>query len=162
MPALCPLQLEAANNRWPTKLIFVPDAEHKQLFLRRPLRLLWKRTRLFFVCDLSSLPGESGQDGEGYLLKLDTKLLRTIKPLLVMSLTLLKILLGAVGLPPFVLPIPQGLCSSSYTAALVEHCSGQVEDVIKGMADSEDGDDPTDSFANVTLGMQELYDLLIR
>jgi len=74
-------------------------------------------------------------------------LLRTIKPLLVMSLTLLKILLGAVGLPPFVLPIPQGLCSSSYTAALVEHCSGQVEDAIKGMADSEDGDDPTDSFA---------------
>ena len=107
--------LEAAVNQVPNLFIFLPDtsdtssnlgglsgklASGMYKALNKGYSLFWKRTRMYPVCAYSLEVSE-----RFYVIELSTALMRTLLPLLSISIGLLKVLAAsATGIPPGLLP----------------------------------------------------------
>jgi len=171
-------QIEVNMNRIPRKMLFLPEPKisaGRGIFKKssaRIKRLLWHKTRLYFVCTLSHQPGESGKDRQGYELSFDTKLLRGLKPLIALSAIVMKAALGAAGIP--LPPLPPGVTSMMYVDALsefvCEELEGAAEDGLDAVREAAERD--TDKGTGTDTGLhsgavidgslQQVYEMLLR
>lgn len=123
--------------------------------------LLWKNTRLFFVCNVSYQLAKSGPEEAGYELSFDTDLLKRLKPVVALSVILAKAVLCAVGIPPLVLPFPEGLITNShYCDALSDFASGKLQDKLEDNLDALK--DATSEVAFVESALEDVYAMLLR
>ena len=159
-------------NHFPRKMLFLPEpkiSSGRSLFRRSCSRvkgLLWTKTRLHFVYSLSQQPALSGQDGQGYLLSLDTPLLRGLKPVLALSAIVLKAALSAYGVP---LPLPDGVSQMMYadavSAFVCEQLQGAAESALDRLSDAAAaavGDQPSRGSAVTDGSLQQVYEMLLR
>lgn len=157
-------------NRIPHKMLFLPEPKAVSgmgLFKRscaRIKKLMWHKTRLFFVCSVSHRPRQSGDDGKGYAVSFDTALLRGLKPLLAISAIVLKVALSAYGIP---LPLPEGVTNVMYVDAMSAFVCEQLEDSAADKLDDllkeaeTRGDHAALMGAAIEGSMQQVYEMLL-
>lgn len=108
-------EVERRGNRVPPQIIILPEpaidssAGWLRKGARRITELLWRKTRLLFVCSLSGELALSGKDGTGYAVSVQTDLLKSIAPMLALSVIVAKVLLSSQGIPPQLLPFPDSI-----------------------------------------------------
>jgi hypothetical protein len=128
-------EVEERGNLLPSKFIILPDIQQvattastkvggifKKL-KNKAWRVLWKKVRLFFVCDVSNTCALTGGPQKvGYEIDIPSTMLKYLRPVLLGSLVVLKIVLQAQGLPAGLIPsFPDTLGSSALLETLKEH-----------------------------------------
>lgn len=162
------MKLERHNNRFPLKVVLLPEPKvaSKNIFWKAKntvKSLFWKKTRLYFVCSVSYQLAMSGPGPEkaGYELNFDTNLLKRLKPVVALSAILAKAVLCSVGVPPLVLPFPQGLITSNhYCDALSEYASKNLQDKLEDHIGAlMDAENPVEF---VESALEDVYTMLLR
>lgn len=147
-------KLDADKNFMPHLFCMIPEVEKKKLDEAARTKVegnnwfksvceslkdrLWKRTRLVFVCPVKLETVKCGKDGNGYVIDVPTKLLRSAVPFLKIGLLLLKVALATQGagclVPNFTKFIPPSY-TEGVVSEILSNMESAAEDTVKSIED---------------------------